>query len=240
MEYVALGMAVFAGGVVSGFAGFAFSAVAGAILLHFLPPMQAIPLMMMCSIASQMTSIAMLRKCVVWNESASLLIGGVFGVPIALYLLTLIQPNLFRIGFGTFLASYALYMLVKPVAAAGRVGGGPVTSSIVGFVGGFLGGLTAMPGALPTIWCDLRGVQKEHQRGVVQPFILGMQVFALALMLMNPGVIDRTLLVSVGLALPALAAGTLIGVILFGRVDDRRFRIVVLSLLLVSGVGMIH
>lgn len=67
-----------------------------------------------------------------------------------------------------------------------------------------------------------------------------MQVFALALMLMNPGVIDRTLLVSVGLALPALAAGTLIGVILFGRVDDRRFRIVVLSLLLVSGVGMIH
>src|SRR6188474_2705772 len=180
MEYVALGMAVFAGGIVSGFAGFAFSAVAGAILLHFLPPMQAIPLMMMCSIASQMTSIAMLRKCVVWNESAFLLIGGVLGVPIALYLLTLIQPNLFRIGFGIFLASYALYMLVKPVAAAGRVGGGPVTSSIVGFVGGFLGGLTAMPGALPAIWCDLRGVQKEHQRGVVQPFILGMQVFALA------------------------------------------------------------
>jgi len=75
---------------------------------------------------------------------------------------------------------------------------------------------------------------------VVQPFILGMQVFALALMLMNPGVINRTLLVSVGLALPTLAAGTLIGVTLFGRVDDQRFRIVVLGLLLVSGVVMIH
>ena len=44
MEYVALGIAVFAGGVVSGFAGFAFSAVAGAILLHFLRPTQADPL----------------------------------------------------------------------------------------------------------------------------------------------------------------------------------------------------
>jgi uncharacterized protein len=240
MEYVALAIAVFLGGLVSGFAGFAFSAAAGAILLHFLPPMQAIPLMMMCSIASQMTSIAMLRKSVAWNEIAPLLIGGALGVPIALHLLTLMQPHLFRIGFGIFLASYALYMLMKPAVAAARLAGGAMTGSVVGFAGGLVGGLTAMPGALPVIWCELRGVPKEHQRGVVQPFILGMQVFALALMLMNPGVIDRTLLVSLGLALPALAAGTLLGVTLFGRVDDRRFRIVVLGLLLVSGVLMIR
>ena len=53
MAYLAaLMLAAFLGGVVSGFAGFAFSAVAGAILLHFLKPMQAIPLMMLCSIAA--------------------------------------------------------------------------------------------------------------------------------------------------------------------------------------------
>jgi hypothetical protein len=48
-----LTLAIFLGGVVSGSSGFAFSAVSGVILLHFLEPLLAIPLMMCCSIASQ-------------------------------------------------------------------------------------------------------------------------------------------------------------------------------------------
>ena len=55
-------LAVFLGGLVSGFSGFAFSAAAGAILLHFLQPIQAIPLMMICSIATQATSMVMVRN----------------------------------------------------------------------------------------------------------------------------------------------------------------------------------
>jgi hypothetical protein len=44
MEQLAISAAVFLGGIVSGLAGFAFSAVAGAILLHVLAPVLAIPL----------------------------------------------------------------------------------------------------------------------------------------------------------------------------------------------------
>ena len=102
MAYLAaLIVAVFLGGIVSGFAGFAFSAVAGAILLHFLKPMQAIPLMMLCSIVAQLISLAMVRKHIVWKESTPLLIGGFLGVPIALFLLTLMEPKAFRIAFGS-------------------------------------------------------------------------------------------------------------------------------------------
>lgn len=39
-----------------------------------------------------------------------------------------------------------------------------------------------MPGALPAIWCDVRGIAKERQRGLVQPFILGMQTFAMLIL----------------------------------------------------------
>lgn len=35
-----------------------------------------------------------------------------------------------------------------------------------------------MPGAIPTIWCDMRGMPKSDQRGLVQPFIAIMQLFA--------------------------------------------------------------
>ena len=45
-----LSVAVFAGAFVSSLAGFAFSAVGGAILLRIFQPMEAVPLMMACSI----------------------------------------------------------------------------------------------------------------------------------------------------------------------------------------------
>jgi hypothetical protein len=52
---ILLSVAVFAGAFVSSLAGFAFSAVAGAILLRIFQPMEAVPLMMACSIGVQAT-----------------------------------------------------------------------------------------------------------------------------------------------------------------------------------------
>jgi uncharacterized membrane protein YfcA len=236
---VALLIAVFLGGVVSGLAGFAFSAVAGAILLHFLKPMQAIPLMMLCSIVAQLMSLVMMRKHLAWKESTPLLIGGFVGVPIALLLLTLVEPRAFRIAFGVALVGYALYMLARPAVRIANAAGAAV-SSAVGFAGGLIGGLTAMPGALPVIWCELRGLAKEHQRGLVQPYILAMQAFAIALLLAQPGAISRDLLIVTAAALPATVAGTFVGMALFGKVDSQRFRLVVLLLLLISGGLMIR
>ncbi len=62
LPVVVLSVAAFAGALVCGLAGFAFSAVAGAILLHFFPPLEAVPLMMACSIASQGANLVILRK----------------------------------------------------------------------------------------------------------------------------------------------------------------------------------
>jgi hypothetical protein len=57
---VALG--IFTGAVVSGFTGFAFSAVAGAVLLHVMPPREAVPLVMVCSVLVQSLSLVSLRS----------------------------------------------------------------------------------------------------------------------------------------------------------------------------------
>jgi len=55
--------------------------------------------------------------------------------------------------------------------------------NVFGFAGGLIGGFTAMPGAAPTIWCNLRGMSKNEQRGLVQPYITIMQCIAIALLL---------------------------------------------------------
>jgi hypothetical protein len=70
LEFAALWAAVLLGSMVSAFSGFAFSAVAGAILLHVYDPLIAIPLMMACSIASQLLTMIRLRRALQFHTGA--------------------------------------------------------------------------------------------------------------------------------------------------------------------------
>jgi uncharacterized membrane protein YfcA len=236
--YVILSAGVFAGAVVSGLVGFAFSAVAGAILLHVLPPTEAVPLMMAGSLVPQITSLVALRRTMKWRGSLMLIAGGAIGIMPALYLLHHVDAATFRVGFGMFLSIYAAYMLLRPaMERVGAVAGG-VRDAAIGFGGGLVGGLTAMPGALPAMWCELRGMPKDQQRGFMQPYIVTMQVFALALMVSRHGVPTKALM-DLTFSLPALAAGTALGLIMFGRINDAVFREIVLVVLLIAGVFLV-
>jgi hypothetical protein len=233
-SFLLLSAAAFAGAFVSGLAGFAFSAVAGGILLHVMEPLEAVPLMMACSIGVQGSNLWALRKHIRWTESLVLVVGGLLGVPIAVWLLRSTDTTLFREGFGLTIALYAGYMLFRRSAPylhpmhQGR-------NALVGFGGGLIGGLTAMPGALPTIWCDLHGVPKNQQRGLVQPFIAAMQVFALAVMLARNDLSSKVL-VDLAFSIPALFAGSALGLFAFRNANESTFRRIILTALLFSGL----
>src|SRR5258708_7113699 len=74
-SFLLLSVAVFSGSFGSGLAGFAFSAVAGGILLHVLRPIEAVPLMMACSVGVQATNLWALRKNIQWKDSLILVLG---------------------------------------------------------------------------------------------------------------------------------------------------------------------
>jgi uncharacterized protein len=144
---------------------------------------------------------------------------------------------MFRQGFGLAVALYAGYMIFRP-SLTYKQQMDQSRNALVGFGGGLIGGLTAMPGALPTIWCDMHGVPKNQQRGLVQPFIAAMQLFALALMLMRQDLSSKVFLDLV-LSVPALLAGTALGILAFRHVNDSTFRRIVLVVLLVSGLILV-
>jgi uncharacterized membrane protein YfcA len=236
--YLVLSAAVFAGAFVSGLSGFAFSAVAGAILLHVFPPIEAVPLMMACSITVQAANLFALRKSMQWKTSLVFIAGGLLGIPIAIYLLQHVDTGVFRLGFGILVSLYAAYALLRPTAAYLRQMDSRSRNALVGFGGGLVGGLTAMPGALPAVWCDIHGLPKHQQRGLVQPYIGVMQLFALALMLSHHS-LSLKVLINFGIALPALAAGTAVGIVLFGRINEVAFKRIILGLLLFSGLCLV-
>jgi uncharacterized membrane protein YfcA len=228
-------LGIFAGAVVSGLTGFAFSAVAGALLLHVLPPSEAVPLMMVCSVLVQSASLVSLWRHIQWRQSVLLVVGGLFGLPPALYVLLHADPAWFRTGFGIFLTAYAGYMLFRPAVRYFKHAEALRYDAAIGLAGGLIGGVTAMPGAVPTIWCDLRGLAKDRQRGLVQPYITAMQLAALAF-LATQQKLPQALISHVLFSLAPLGVGTIVGLALFGRVNDVLFRRILLSTLLVSGL----
>ncbi len=236
-SFLLLSVAVFFGAFVSGFAGFAFSAVAGAILLHMFQPLEAVPLMMACSVGVQATNLWALRRSIQWKGSLILIVGGLLGVPLALWLLHNTSARTFQQVFGLIIAVYSGYMLFKPSLGSLRDMNQSRTA-LVGFGGGLIGGLTAMPGALPTIWCEMHGLAKNQQRGLVQPFIAAMQLFALAMMLVRHDLSSRVLL-ELGLSIPALLAGSVLGIYAFRSVNEVTFRRVILGTLFLSGALLV-
>lgn len=173
---------IFAGSLAAGLAGFAFSAISGAILFHWLAPIEAVPLLLACSITTQLLSITRLWHTMRWRQCVPYLLGG--------------------------------------------------------FAGGITGGATAFPGALPTIWCNAKGLSKTDQRGIIQPFIFLMQIATL-IYFSKLGIFASSMWTTYLWCALAVMVGTWLGLHLFERVDDGKFRRIVLLFLLVSGATLL-
>jgi uncharacterized membrane protein YfcA len=232
---VVLVTAVFLGAIVQGFSGFAFSAVAGAILLQVQAPGLAIPLLMICSLLIQVFVLVRLRATISFRASIPYLAGGVGGVVLAALLFDRIDPHALRNFFGAFLMLYALSTVLRPKSAVLAIKTRPVGHTAVGFAGGLVGGLTAMPGAVLAIWCDAHAMPKTAQRAVVQPFIAAMQSLALVVLFLKAPAAPVAVLHHLPFVLPALFAGVTLGLFLFNKVSDQGFRRAVSALLFFSG-----
>jgi uncharacterized membrane protein YfcA len=229
-------LAVFAGSLAAGLAGFAFSAISGAMLFHWLEPIHAVPLLLACSITTQLLSIAQLWDTMRWRQCTPYLLGGFAGIPVGAKLLQHFSPYTFAAAFGIFLVCYSAYMLFRPCFII--QGGGRLAEVAAGFAGGVTGGASAFPGAIPTILCSMRGLPKTDQRGIVQPFIFLMQIATLVYF-SKLGIFDAATLTTYFWCVPAVVAGTWLGLRLFDHVDDVKFRRVVLIFLLISGITQV-
>jgi len=231
---------VLAASTVSSIAGFAFSALCGALLFHIIEsPVYVVEVMTICSIAIQMLSVATLWRSIDWRSLPVYLVGGVLGVPAGVYLLLNLHTGAYRGVIAGLLIAYGCYVLLRQRTWALRTA--PLSDACAGFLGGLTGGLAAFPGAFVTIWCSLKGWDKARQRGVYQPFILSMQpVTLIAIYLMRPASstaaqMDWKVLVFV----PAALLGAWFGLNIFKRLSDRQFELAVCALLVFSGIGLI-
>jgi len=232
-------IAVLVAATLSSIAGFAFSALCGALLFHLMDsPVYAVQVMIICSITIQLLSVATLWRSIDWTTLPIFLAGGILGVPAGVYLLLHLQSDAYRHIIGALLIAYGGYLLLRRPAR--ELQAGPLADACAGFLGGLTGGLAGFPGAFVTVWCGMKGWDKARQRGVYQPFILSMQPITLiAISLMKPYATSTAALDLKALAfVPAALLGAWFGLHIFKRLSDRQFAIAVNALLIASGVGL--
>ena len=237
LELLIFLFATFAGALVAGLSGFAFGLVAASIWLYILDPLQAATLIIAFGLIVQGLAVWKLRDALDWGKLWPFVLGAALGVPLGVLILTWANPAHLRAGVGTLLVLYSLYALFRPAIAPLKAGGGAVDAG-VGFLNGVIGGVTGLAGILVTIWCGLRGWPKEVQRTVFQP--VAVATFAMsALWIGARGAVTADTIKLFLIGLPALLAGTWLGLRLFGRLNEAAFRKIVLVLLLTSGVMLI-
>jgi hypothetical protein len=228
--------AAFVAAIVAGISGFAFALIAAAAWLHVLTPLQTATLITGYAMIVQGYGAWKMRYATNWARVWPFLVGGAPGVAIGVFVLHWANPTYMRTGIGVFLVLYALYALARP--SLKPVPGGMPADIGVGFLSGVLGATTGFAGILIVIWCQMRGWPRDAQRGVFQPASVAMLLMC-ALALGLTGSISRDTVRLYLLGLPALAAGTWTGFMLYGRLDDAAFRKIVLVLLLLSGAPLI-
>jgi uncharacterized membrane protein YfcA len=233
--------AIFASAFASSIAGFAFSAICGALLFHMIDdPLRVVQIMMICSVGGQALMVWSLRRDVLWSTLLIFVIGAGAGLPLGVYIVLHAKPVVYIHIVGGLLVLYAVLMIFRrrPVVLRRQFA---LLDAVAGFLGGITGGAAAFPGAFVTIWCSFKGWSKERQRGVYQPFILIVQIIAIALMVAfgRAGADHHKFDFSGVFYLPAMLLGSALGLACFKWLNDRQFALAVNILLIVAGASFL-
>ena len=232
---LAFGAAV--AGFVQGLSGFAFGMVAMSIWVWGIEPRVAAVMTVFGGLSGQVLQAFSVRRGLRLAALAPFLAGAAVGVPIGVAVLPHLNTELFKLVLGIILIVCCPAMLLAHRLPRFTFGG-RIGDAVAGGVAGLMGGIGGFPGVVPTLWCTLRGFNKDLQRTVVQNFNLAALAATFAVYLAS-GAVTLDLLPRMAVVLPALIVPSLLGARIYVGLSELAFRRIVLTLLTAAGVAMI-
>lgn len=233
--------AMFGAAFLQAASGFGFALLAMPLVTLALGLEAAGPVVAAAALLLYVTNTVRLRRHVNWGEWTRLGAAGLAGVPLGFWLSAAVPAGWVRAVLGVLLIAYAGYAL----AAAPALGEGLRPSApsagwvyVVGLTAGTLAGAYNIPGPPLVVYGDLKAWAREEYRATLQA------VFLLSGLLVVGGHLTlghftadagRLILISV----PALIAGNLAGQVSDRYLHGRRFRQLVLVLILATGLALL-
>lgn len=241
LAYVAA--AIFVGAFVQGATGFGFSLLVVPIATALLGLKTAVPMMNLLSVLLTTQILYTNRRGIVWGESLRLMLAALPGLALGIAFLRLGDTESVKRLLGLLLLSYALYALVREVRAPASATTAeresrPWLNALAGFSSGFFGGACATDGPPVVVYGNLQGWPQERFRSILQAFFVftGLMLTAVNL---AAGFLTWHIITLVLLTTPVMYAASLLGNLASGRLDPRRFRFAVLTLVLLMGANLL-
>ncbi len=228
-----------AGGFINGLAGFGTALFALGFWLQFLDPVQAVGLVLVVSAVTGLQGLWVVRRAIMDKPRRLMrfLLPALVGIPLGVALLAQLDAAHLKLTIASMLILYGGYFsLRRNLPKFDRPT--PIMDSLIGFLGGILGGAAALSGALPTMWCAMRPWPKAETRAVLQPFnvvVLGLTCIVFALR----GVYTAQSLTLLAVALPVSLVAAQLGIHVYQRISDHAFRRLLVVMTFASGAVML-
>ncbi len=236
--FLVLGAA--AGGFVNGLAGTGTALFSLGFYLTILPPVAAIAISSLVAILAGFQGLWVVRYDILQNRKRlpGFLIPGLIGVPIGVTMLDFVNADALRLMIAVVLIVYGGFFAFRSTlpsidVAMPKIDGG------IALIGGVLGGLASMSGALPVMWLSMRPWSKGEIRALLQPFNMVILV-ATATMLFFKGAYGETVVGALMLAIPVAIISSLVGLFVFNRLSNALFRRLLITLCLLTGLGILY
>jgi uncharacterized membrane protein YfcA len=232
---VALGAGV--AGFVQGLSGFAFGLVAMSFWAWGVEPLLGAVLAVFGALTGQLIAAVTVRRAFDKSLLLPFVLGGLAGVPVGVWLLPRMDVPVFKACLGTLLVLWAPAMLMS--ASLPKIGrGGRVGDAVSGLAGGVMAGIAGFAGAVPTLWCVMRGFPRDTARAVIQNVNLAMLMVSFGIHLAS-GNVQASMLPLLAIVAACVLVPVLLGARLYIGISEAAFRRIVLGLLTASGVALL-
>ena len=224
-------------GFVQGLSGVGFGLVAMSFWAWTLEPKLAAAMVVCGALTGQLIAVGTVRRGFELRRLTPFLAGGLIGIPAGLLLLPLMNVQMFKTFLGLLLMLWCPAMLM-----AGRLpritAGGQLGNGLAGGMGGMMSAMGGFSGVIPTLWCTLRGYDKDAQRAIIQNFNLAVLLVTMATYIAT-GLVTRETMPMLVVVVPAMLIPSVIGARLYIGISEAAFRKIVLGLLTASGVALL-
>lgn len=229
-----MALVLFGAAYVRGYSGFGFAAlvVSGAALVT--NPLHFVPVVLIVDIFLTFAQLRIIRGQIDWSRVWTLFAGALVGVPIGLWWLAGISPDLARAVIALFvLATCAVlwrgWTLADRVGRAGHVAAGVVSG---------LANAAAVGGLPVAVFFAAQVIPAAMFRATLIVYFTALDLWTVPLMALQ-GMVTRDTLQAAVLGMPVLLAGIWLGGRHFLRADPtdfRRFAILLLAFLAILGL----
>lgn len=223
---------LFFAGLIQGLAGFGFSMVSVPVLIILIEPQLLIPIIIIQSVVINIILFIKVRKNVQLGRIWPLVVAAIVGIPIGTWLLLALNQDILRLFVGLFIMVIGLaYMKDFSIEIKNE----KLAFLPVGFISGILNGSITLSGPPVILTLTNQGVKKKAFRANMIAYFMLLNLATLPFHYTKGLFTEVCINLSI-ILLPGMVLGAFFGTMLVKKVDEDKFRKMVLVLVTVSGL----